>query len=38
MIGQLDKAVDAAMRARGIQGQTQLTDGWNAAVPLILLG
>ncbi len=36
-IGQLDKAVDAAMRARGIQEQTQLTDEWNAAVPLILL-
>ena len=35
--GQLDKAVDAAMRARGIQEQTQLTDDWNAAVPLILL-
>ena len=37
VIGQLDKAVDAAMRARGIQEQTQLTDEWNAAVPLILL-
>ena len=37
VIGQLDKAVDAAMRARGIQEQTQLSDEWNAAVPLILL-
>ena len=37
VIGQLDTALDVAMRARGIQEQTQLTDEWNAAVPLILL-
>ena len=35
--GRLDMAVDAALRARVIQKQTQLSDGWNAAVPLILL-
>ena len=37
MIGELDKAVDAALRARRTQEQAQLTDEWNAAVPLILL-
>ena len=37
VIGRLDMAVDAALRARGIQEQMQLSDEWNAAVPLILL-
>ena len=37
LIGQLDQAVGAAPGARAIQERTQLTDEWNAAVPLILL-
>ena len=36
-IGQMDMAVDAALTARGIQERTQVTDGWNTSVPLILL-
>ena len=36
-IGQLNEAVGAALAARAIQGRAQLTDDWNAAVPLILL-
>ena len=35
--GKLEQAVEAARAARAIQGRTQLTDEWNAAVPLILL-
>ena len=35
--GQLDRAIAEARTARAIQQQTQLTDGWNAAIPLILL-
>jgi LuxR family maltose regulon positive regulatory protein len=35
--GQLDQALEAAAAARGIQERTQLSDEWNAAVPLILL-
>jgi LuxR family transcriptional regulator, maltose regulon positive regulatory protein len=35
--GQLDQAVEAAAAARAIQERMQLTDEWNAAVPLILL-
>jgi LuxR family maltose regulon positive regulatory protein len=35
--GQLNKAVDEALAARAIQERAQLTDGWNATVPLILL-
>jgi LuxR family transcriptional regulator, maltose regulon positive regulatory protein len=35
--GQLDQAVQAALAARAIQERTQLTDEWNAAVPLILI-
>ena len=35
--GQLEKAVRAARAARAIQERTQLTDEWNAAVPLILI-
>ncbi|HTZ27439.1 MAG TPA: LuxR C-terminal-related transcriptional regulator [Streptosporangiaceae bacterium] len=34
--GQLDKAVQAAESARAIQ-DTPLTDGWNAAIPAILV-
>ena len=37
IVGQLDEAVRAANRARAIQERTQIQDGWNAAVPLILL-
>ena len=37
LIGQLNEAVDEALAARAIQERTQLTDEWNAAVPLILL-
>ncbi|MGO8981168.1 MAG: hypothetical protein ACLQER_18100, partial [Streptosporangiaceae bacterium] len=36
-IGRLDEAVGAALAARAIQERAQLTDDWNAAVPLILL-
>ena len=35
--GQLDKAITQALTARDIQHETQLTDDWNAAVPLMLL-
>lgn len=35
--GQLDKAIAEALMARDIQRETQLTDEWNAAVPLMLL-
>src|SRR5262249_58678478 len=34
--GQLEKSVRAARAAQAIQERTQLTDEWNAAVPLIL--
>ena len=37
VVGQLEKAVRAARAARAIQERTQLTDEWNAAVPLILI-
>jgi LuxR family maltose regulon positive regulatory protein len=36
-IGQLNKGVDEALAARAVQERTQLADGWNAIVPLILL-
>ncbi len=36
-IGRLHEAVGAARAARAIQERVQLTDGWNTAVPLILL-
>jgi LuxR family maltose regulon positive regulatory protein len=36
MAGQLERAVKAALAARAIQQRTQLTDGWDAVVPLIL--
>jgi hypothetical protein len=35
--GQASKALPEAMAARAIQEQTQLSDEWNAAVPLILM-
>jgi LuxR family maltose regulon positive regulatory protein len=35
--GQLDQAIAEALRARDIQQETQLTDDWNSAVPLMLL-
>ena len=35
--GQLDQAIAEALRARHIQRETQLTDDWNSAVPLMLL-
>ena len=35
-MGRLNEAVDEALAARAIQEQTQLSDEWNAAVPLIL--
>ena len=37
LIGQLNEAVGAALAARAFQDRAQLTDDWNAAVPLILL-
>ena len=37
LTGQLAEAVAQALAVRAIQEQTQLTDEWNAAVPLILL-
>ena len=37
LTGQLNEAVGEALAARAIQERTQLTDEWNAAVPLILL-
>jgi len=36
-IGQLTEAVGEALAARAIQERAQLTDGWSAIVPLILL-
>jgi LuxR family transcriptional regulator, maltose regulon positive regulatory protein len=36
-MGRLNGAVDEALAARAIQGQRQLTDEWDAAVPLILM-
>jgi LuxR family transcriptional regulator, maltose regulon positive regulatory protein len=35
--GQLEKCVDTALAARAIQKGLQLSDEWNAAVPLILI-
>jgi LuxR family maltose regulon positive regulatory protein len=35
-MGRLNEAVDEGLAARAIQEQTQLSDEWNAAVPLIL--
>jgi LuxR family maltose regulon positive regulatory protein len=35
--GQLEKAVQLALAARAIQQRTQLTDAWNAVVPLTLI-
>jgi LuxR family maltose regulon positive regulatory protein len=35
--GQLDQAVEAALAARAIKDRAQLTDEWNAVVPLVLL-
>jgi LuxR family transcriptional regulator, maltose regulon positive regulatory protein len=37
MVGQLERAVQTGLAARAIQERTQLTDEWNAIVPLILL-
>jgi LuxR family maltose regulon positive regulatory protein len=37
LIGQLDEAVTAALTARAIQQRMEITDDWNAGVPLILL-
>ena len=37
LLGQLDEAVSQGLAARAIQERTQLTDDWNAALPLILL-
>jgi LuxR family transcriptional regulator, maltose regulon positive regulatory protein len=37
LVGEADKAVNEALAARAIQEQTQLSDEWSAAVPLILL-
>jgi LuxR family transcriptional regulator, maltose regulon positive regulatory protein len=36
LIGQADQAVSAALAARSIKEQTQLTDEWNVAAPMIL--
>jgi LuxR family transcriptional regulator, maltose regulon positive regulatory protein len=36
-VGQLDEAVRTGLAARAIQERTQLTDEWNAAVPLVLI-
>ena len=36
VVGQLERAMQAALAARTTQEQTQLTDEWNVAVPLIL--
>ncbi len=36
LIGQADQAVSAALEARSIKEQMQLTDEWNVAVPMIL--
>jgi LuxR family transcriptional regulator, maltose regulon positive regulatory protein len=37
LVGEVDEAVNEALAARAIQEQTQLSDEWGAAVPLILL-
>ena len=37
LTGQADKALAEGLAARAIQERTQLTDGWNAAVPIILM-
>jgi LuxR family transcriptional regulator, maltose regulon positive regulatory protein len=37
LAGQADEAEREALSARAIQEQAQLRDGWNAAVPLILM-
>ena len=37
VVGQLEEAVRTALAARAIQERTQLTDEWNAVVPLILI-
>jgi len=37
VVGQLERAMQAALAARTIQERTQLTDEWNIAVPLILI-
>jgi LuxR family maltose regulon positive regulatory protein len=37
MVGQPEEAVRTALAARAIQERTQLTDEWNALVPLILI-
>jgi LuxR family transcriptional regulator, maltose regulon positive regulatory protein len=37
LVGQLEKAVRMGLAARAIQEQAQLTDEWNAAVPLTLI-
>src|SRR5437868_4392330 len=37
VVGQLEKSVQAARAAQAIQECTELTDEWNAAIPLILL-
>jgi LuxR family transcriptional regulator, maltose regulon positive regulatory protein len=36
-VGQLERAVRMALAARAVQERTQLTDEWNAAVPLVLI-
>ena len=36
LTGQADQALAAGLAARDIQERTQLADGWNAAVPMIL--
>jgi LuxR family maltose regulon positive regulatory protein len=37
LTGQLNEAISAGLAARAIQERTQVSDEWNAAVPLILL-
>ena len=37
VVGQLEEAVRTALAARAIQERTQLTDEWNAVVPLVLI-
>ena len=37
VVGQLEKAIRMGLAARAIQEQAQLTDDWNAAVPLTLI-
>ncbi len=36
LIGQADQAVNAALAARSVKDQMQLTDEWNVAAPMIL--